>query len=221
MGWIIRRLRPWRRPFRPRASHASGMFMAHIRTFTQVGLLVLILGVGACSWFGSKPAPPVDAAGQDKGQPKEEGPLAAGVLNVLAQKAPPGGSVQLLARLAEEFGWEQQVAQNPLLREKVLAGRIDQQVEPMLLGLYYKNGFTVLPVVGEGHEIARDTIVRGAVGSSRLLVTSRKTVRIIFLKPVQNVQLVYYQDGTEPQVFSVSDQAVVAVRQSLFKHYLR
>jgi hypothetical protein len=46
-------------------------------------------------------------------------------------------------------------------------------------------------------------------------------VRIIFLRPVQNVEIVYYQDGEEPQIFSVSDQAVVAVRQSLAKYYLR
>ncbi|HEX9843033.1 MAG TPA: hypothetical protein VGC20_09800, partial [bacterium] len=143
------------------------------------------------------------------------------VLNVIAQQAPPGSATQLLARLAAEFGWEAQVAQNPLLKQAVQDEQFEERVEPVLLGLYYRNGFSVLPVVGEGHQFNRDTVVKGAIGSSRLLVTTRKPVRIIFLRPVQNVEIVYYQDGEEPQIFSVSDQAVVAVRQSLAKYYLR
>jgi hypothetical protein len=127
----------------------------------------------------------------------------------------------LLAQLAAGFGWEEQVASHPALQGAVLEGRFAERVEPILLGLYFRNGFSVLPVVGEGHQFNRDTVVQGALGSSRLLVSNREQIRIVFLRPVQNVEIVYYQDGIEPQVFSVSDQAVVAVRQSLSRLYLR
>ena len=56
---------------------------------------------------------------------------------------------------------------------------------------------------------------------TRVLVTERKAVRLIFLRRVDNVQIVYPQDGEQPQVFSVDAQSVVAVRQSLLKQYLR
>jgi hypothetical protein len=203
--------------------------MRHFRPLA-IAVLALALGVGGCSHAGAGTTPPEAAAGaaQAQGGPGSagkgaapQGPFAPGVLNVIAQRAPAGSPTQLLARLAAGFGWEQQVAHDPLLQQDVLAGQFADRVEPYLLGLYYKNGFSVLPVVGEGHEFNRDTVVQGAIGSARLLVTNRKPIRIIFLRPVQNVQIVYYQDGVEPQVFSVSDQAVVAVRQSLVKYYLR
>jgi len=201
--------------------------MRHSRAIA-ISLLALALGLGGCSWFGgSKPAPQAaeapagsgQAAGAEGAQP--QGPFAAGVLNTIAQRAPAGSPTQLLAQLAAQFGWEDQVAHNPLLKQDVLDGQFAERVEPALLGLYYKNGFSVLPVVGEGHQFSRDTVVQGALGSSRLLVTNRKAIRIIFLRPVQNIEIVYYQDGIEPQVFSVSPQAVVAVRKSLVKYYLR
>jgi hypothetical protein len=189
-------------------------------------LAVAVLAAGGCSFIGglfgggaSEPAPSATEPSAEARQ--EQGPFAAGVLNVIAQQAPPGSATQLLARLAAEFGWEAQVAQNPLLKQAVQDEQFEERVEPVLLGLYYRNGFSVMPVVGEGHQFNRDTVVKGAIGSSRLLVTTRKPVRIIFLRPVQNVEIVYYQDGEEPQIFSVSDQAVVAVRQSLAKYYLR
>lgn len=206
--------------------------MASCRPIALALLTVAALGLGACSWFGGggqKP-PAATAEGTAQGaaaqQPsaqaqQEQGPFAAGVLNVISQQAPPGSPTQLLAQLAAEFGWEPQVAQNPLLKQSVLDGRFAERVEPVLLGLYYRNGWSVLPMVGEGHQFNRDSIVQGAIASSRLLVTTRKSVRIIFLRPVQNVEIVYYQDGVEPQVFSVSPQSVVAVRQSLAKYYLR
>lgn len=191
-------------------------------------LTALALSPGGCSWFGGgseppaaeagPPAPGTEAAGATAA---EQGPFAGGVLNSIAEQAPPGSATQLLARLAAEYGWEDQVAQNPQLKQAIADGDFADRVEPLLLGLYYRNGWSVLPVVGAGHEFNRDTIVRGAVGSSRLYVATRKKVRIIFLRPVQNVQIVYHQDGEEPQVFAVSDQAVVAVRQSLLKYYLR
>jgi hypothetical protein len=173
-------------------------------------VLLLVPSLGGCGLFSR---PGAEGAADD--------PFAAGVLNVTAERAPPGSSVQLLAQLAAEFGWEEQVAQNPLLKKAVLEREFQRRVEPALLGLYYNNGFSVLPVVGEGHQFNRDTVVRGALGSSRLFVSTREPVRIIFLRPVQNVQIVYHQDGVEPRVFSVSAEAVVAVRQSLHKSYLR
>jgi hypothetical protein len=188
-----------------------------------------LLPLGGCSLmgrlFGGSKQPEQVAAGSTA-EPtpeakQEQGPFAGGVLNVIAQQAPPGSSTQVLARLALEFGWEEQVAQDPLLKQAVLAGKFEERVQPALLGLYYHNGFSILPMVGEGHQFNRDSIVKGAIGSSRLLVTTRNAVRIIFLQPVQNVEIVYYQDGEEPQVYSVSDQAVIAVRQSLAKYYLR
>lgn len=190
--------------------------------------LALAWSLGGCGLFGgadaTEPTGPADAGGRTAGAPgaqAPQGPFAAGVLNTVAQKAPPGSATQLLARLAAEFGWEDQVAQNPLLKEAVDAGEFAERVEPLLLGLYYKNGFSVLPVVGEGHQFNRDSVVRGAIGSSRLLVATREQVRIIFLQPVQNVQIVYWQDGIEPQVFTVDKNAVVTVRKSLLKQYLR
>ena len=186
-----------------------------------LGLLLALLTMGGCSLFGGKkpaPAQAEPAAADAKGGPEKPPP---GMLDTIAQTAPPGSPTQLLARLAAEFGWEEQVAANPVLKEAVGKKEFKDRVEPFLLGLYYKNGFSVLPVVGEGHQFNRDTIVQGALGSSRLLVTTRKRVRIIFLRPVQNVEIVYHQDGEEPQVFSVSDQSVVAVRQSLTQYYLR
>lgn len=186
-------------------------------------LAALLLGPGGCGLFGG---PSGDGVGEGTSPEaaqaqQEQGPFAPGVLNVIAQRAPAGSSTQLLARLASEFGWEEQVAQDPLLKEAVDEEEFDERVEPQLLGLYYRNGFSVLPVVGEGHQFNRDTVVRGAIGSSRLFVVTREPVRIIFLRPVENVQIVYHQDGEEPQVFTVSEQAVVAVRQSLLKQYLR
>ncbi len=199
------------------------------RAWAHALALVLLLAVataGGCSLFGGKkPAAPAAAGGAPGAAPAEgqtpQEPFAAGMLNTIAQTAPPGSPTQLLARLAAEFGWEEQVTANPLLQEAVQNKEFKERVESFLLGLYYKNGFSVLPVVGEGHEFNRDTVVQGALGSSRLLVTTRNSVRIIFLRPVQNVEIVYHQDGVEPQVFSVSDQSVVAVRQSLTKYYLR
>lgn len=189
-----------------------------------LALLLAVALSGGCSLFGGKTpaAPAAGAAGAApaEGQAPQE-PGAAGVLAIIAQTAPPSSPTQLLAHLAAEFGWEEQVTANPLVKEAVQNKEFKERVEPFLLGLYYKNGFSVLPVVGEGHEFNRDTVVQGVLGSSRLLVTNRESVRIIFLRPVQNVEIVYHQDGIEPQVFSVSDQSVVAVRQSTAKYYLR
>lgn len=182
------------------------------RTILALALLALAQ-IGGCS----------TAVDSSEGPPAEENgdPFAGGVLNVIADSAPAGSASLFLARLAAGFGWEDQVAQNALLHKAVLEEQFEQRVEPFLLTLYYQNGFSVLPVVGEGHQFNRDTVVRGAVGSSRLLVTNRNPIRIIFLQPVENVQIVYHQDGEQPQVFSVDEQAVVAVRQSLLKYYLR
>jgi hypothetical protein len=205
--------------------------MRVLRNGTLALVLLLAVTGGGCStikgWFGggaAEPAQPPPTPQAEAGQAPaqaEQGPFAAGVLNTIVQRAPAGSASQLLAQLAAGFGWEEQVASHPALQGAVLEGRFAERVEPILLGLYFRNGFSVLPVVGEGHQFNRDTVVQGALGSSRLLVSNREQIRIVFLRPVQNVEIVYYQDGIEPQVFSVSDQAVVAVRQSLSRLYLR
>jgi len=192
-------------------------------------LVVSLLAMPGCGFFsGLFGGDGEDAAADQKqGEGAQEesgdpnGPNAEGVLNRITELAEPGSVSQFLARLSAQFGWEDQVAQNPGLRKAVEEGQFEERVEPFLLGLFYKNGFSVLPMVGEGHQVNRDTVVRGAVGATRLLVTNREEVRIIFLSPVQGVQIVYHQDGKPPQVFAVNDQATVAVRQSLLKWYLR
>ncbi len=182
-----------------------------------LALLALLAGCGAAedSLGGAEAAPPA------AGEAEEAGGLPEGVLGTVALEAPGGSPAQFLARLAAEFGWEEQVAQNAPLQRAVRERRYEDKVVPFLLALYYRNGFSVLPKVGEGHQFNRDTVVRGAVASSRLLVTTREPVRIIFIEPVQNVQIVHHQDATPPRVFSISDESVVSVRESLLKWYLR
>lgn len=214
--------------FRPQAPRPKGR--TRHSTALLLALLLALLPVGGCGFLGGlfgggEPTEPADQARQEEDAGKEgadpKDPFGAGVLNRIAEEAEPGSVSQFLARLAAQFGWEEQIAQNTGLRKAIEGGQFKERVEPYLLGVFFQNGFSVLPMVGEGHQFNRDTVVRGAVGATRLLVTTRDPVRIIFLSPVSNVQIVYHQDGKEPQVFSVNEQATVAVRQSLHKYYLR
>lgn len=179
-----------------------------------VGGLAVLAGLllGSCGWFGGKAAAP-DA-------PAPEDPFAEGMLRVIMAKAPPGSVSQALAAIAEQLGWESQLQQNTLLKQAILSGQFDQRVQPFLLSLFFRNGYSVLPTVGEGHQVNRDTIIRGVGGDNRILVSTRDPVRIIFLTPVKNVQVVYPQDGAEPQVFTM-DGGVVAVRKSYSDLFLR
>ena len=92
---------------------------------------------------------------------------------------------------------------------------------PFLLSLYYKHGYSILPRVGEGHQFGRDSIVRGVSGTSRLLVTSKEPLKLIFLGAVENVQIIYPQDGQPPQIFAVSSAGTIAVRKSQLEQYLQ
>jgi hypothetical protein len=188
-------------------------------------LLAILLAGGGCAtlsgWFGSNGETDPAGTGEATGAQSEAAPPGEGMLDRIAQGAAPGSATQFLARLAAGFGWEEQVTQNTMLRKAVEQGDFEAKVEPFLLALYYRNGFSVLPRVGEGHQFDRDTVVRGAVEATRLLVIDRAPVRIIFLEPVENVQIVYHQDGEAPHVFAIDPRAVVAVRQSLLKYYLR
>ncbi len=148
-------------------------------------------------------------------------PFADGVLTAVGALAPPGSPTQYLAQIASNLGWEDQVQRNTLLRTAIEKREFNQVVQPFLLALFYKNGFSVLPTVGEGHQFGRDTIVRGAAGNLRLMVTTRDPIRIIFLGPVDNIQVVYPQDGKQPEVFSVSGTGLIAVRRSLLEQYLQ
>lgn len=175
---------------------------------------MLILSAGSCSWFGF---------GDDEAAEEEEAEdiFAAGMLKAIAGTAPSGSNSQYLAGIADQFGWEKSLARNKLLRIAVEEEEFKSRVEPYLISLFYRNGFSVLPRLGEGHQIARDTLVRGAVGTSRYLVMTREQVRIIFLGRVQGVQLIYPRDGTEPQIFTRDENGTIAVRASLVRDQLR
>ena len=183
--------------------------VAHWRRVAAACLLATLLLAG-CGWFGKSTAP--EGAGQD--------PFADGVLRVISARAPPGSVSQHLAGIADQLGWESQLTQNALLRQAIVTGQYEQRVQPFLLSLFFRNGYTVLPSVGDGHQINRDTIIRGVAGVGRLMVGTRDAVHIIFLGPLQNVQVIYPQDGKEPQVFTI-DGGVVAVRPSLSELFLR
>jgi len=184
-------------------------------------VLALAAGLllGGCSWFGGDEEAASEKTGEEG--PKEERLVGEGMLDTIFAKAPPGSTTKFLAQVAAQLGWEEQVAQHTLFKKAVDSEDWEEQVEPFLLGLFFQNGFSVLPTVGENHQFARDSVVRGAVQASRLLVTNRESVRIIFLKPVQNLELVYYQDGQQPQIFTVDENAVISVRRSMLQQYLR
>ena len=178
-----------------------------------LGTVVLLLH--GCSLFG----PSEEEAAAAAEEPKD--PFAEGMLRAIAHLAPPNSTPQFLAEIAEQLGWEEEVARNKLLRFAALSEQFDERVTPFLLGLFFKKGFSILPTAGEGHQFSRDSVVRGAVGGSRFLVTTRGPVRIIFLQPIDNVQIIYPKDGTQPQIFSINAEGVVAVRRSRLDQYLR
>ena len=184
-----------------------------IRIRWMLVVLLLSVALAGCGWFG-KSTTPADAP------PEGEDPFAAGVLKVIVAKAPPSSPSQALASIADQLGWEPQLQQNTLLRQAILSGQFEQRVQPFLLSLFFRNGYTVLPVVGDGHQVNRDSIIRGVTGDNRILVSTRDSVRIIFLGPVRNVQVIYPQDGVEPQVFTM-EGGVVAVRKSYSDQFLR
>jgi hypothetical protein len=178
-------------------------------------IFAVMLNMGGCSIYDY-------VFGDDAEQTEEPSdPFAEGMLKAIGATAPGSSSSQLLARIADQFGWEQKVSRNTLLRIAVEEEQFNEKVEPYLLALFYRNGFSVLPQVGQGHQFARDTLVRSAVPAGRFLVTTRELVRIIFLRPVDNVQVVYPRDGTQPLIFTLNEKGVIAVRESLLKEYLR
>lgn len=193
------------------------------KRFQSVGVLLLVVALPTgiltgCGWisglFGKPPTQAVADA------PPPEDPFADGVLRVIVSKAPPGSPSQSLAAVADQLGWESQLQQNGLLRQAILSGQFDQRVQPFLLSLFFRNGYSVLPTVGDGHQVNRDSIIQGVAGDNRILVSTRDAVRIIFLSAVKNVQVIYPQDGHEPQVFSIGS-GVVAVRKSFSDQFLR
>ena len=52
-------------------------------------------------------------------------------------------------------------------------------------------------------------------------MTSREPLKLIFLGEVDNIQIVYPQDGQPPQIFTVSGTGIVAVRRSELEQYLQ
>jgi len=184
---------------------------AHSTRRSAAGALffVILLLAGGCSWFARTP------------RESARDPFADGTLKAIGAMAPANSPAQFLARIADGFGWESQVGRNDLLRRAIQARQFDDVAMPFLLGLFYRNGFSVLPRVGEGNQFARDTIVRGVSGTSRLLVTSREPLKLIFLGEVDNIQIVYPQDGQPPQIFTVSGTGIVAVRRSELEQYLQ
>lgn len=210
-------------PFRPHRRRAARLRPA-VRLLVAVLAAALALGgCGLFSWFGGdKPAAPAGEAGQPAPDPQQAAqPFPEGMLNTVADRAPAGSPSQYLAQLAREFGWEKEVAENTLLRQAVESGNFAGKVEPFLLAMFFRHGYSVLPSVGEGHQFSRDTIVRGPVSNTRTLVTTRDRVRLVFLTPPQNLQIVYPQDGEQPQIFALGSQGIIAVRKSLLESYLR
>jgi hypothetical protein len=177
-----------------------------------LGMMVVALA-GGCSFFGKNAT---SAPGET---PKDA--FSDGMLKAIGAQAPANSPAQFLARIADDLGWESQVSQNAPLRSAVEHKEFEQVVMPFLLSLYYKNGFSVLPRVGEGNQFARNTIVRGVAGASRLLVTTREPLKLIFLGAVDNVQIIYPQDGLPPQVFAVNGAGTLAVRKSQLEQYLQ
>lgn len=186
--------------------------------------LSLSLWSGGCGLFGSDEAveaPQAPAAEEEATETEPEPVLPGGVLRNIVKDAPPASAPQYLALLADQFGWEQEVAQNEMLAQAIEGGDFEGQVEPFLLALFFQHGFSVLPRVGEGHQFSRDTVVRGLLGSARYLVTTRNQVRIVLLQPVRNVEIVYPKDGAQPQIFSIDRESVISIRASRLDHYLR
>jgi hypothetical protein len=181
-----------------------------VRLRTGCVCLAACVLLSACSLFRGSQTPE-----------QKPDPFADGLLKSIGASAPANSPTQFLARIADDLGWEGQITQNTPLRKAVENREYEQVVMPFLLSLYYKNGFSVLPRVGEGHQFARNSVVRGVTGTSRLLVTSREPLKLIFLGPIENVQIVYPQDGQSPQIFTVSGTGVVAVRKSQLEQYLQ
>ncbi|MBI3993850.1 MAG: hypothetical protein HY342_11285 [Candidatus Lambdaproteobacteria bacterium] len=187
-------------------------------------LLALAVLPAGCAWLGlggDQPAAVPAAEGQPGAEQKPESVLPGGVLGNIASKAPPKSPAQYLAFLADQFGWEQDVAQNTLLAQAVQEQAWDERVEPFMLGLFFGRGFSVLPAVGDGHEFSRDAVVNGPLNQARLLVTTRRPVRIVLLRPAINVEIIYPQDGEQPQLFTLDPDSSVVVRQSRLEQYLR
>jgi hypothetical protein len=191
----------------------------HAAVAAVVGLVVMAFA--GCSLFSSSAGKSAPGDGKPAAENGAGNPPPPGVLGALMDAAPPGSPTQFLAGIAGQLGWEEQVAEDVTLRKAIQEKKFDETVLPMLLALFYGNGFSVLGTVGEGHQFTRDTVVRSGVGTGRLLVNTREEIRIIFLSTVENAQVVYPQDGQPPVVFAVVPTAVVAVRQSLLEHYLR
>lgn len=152
---------------------------------------------------------------------KPESILEGGVLANINGQAPPNSAAHFLATLAEQFGWEADVTQNTMLAEAIIAQAWVERVEPFMLGLFFRKGFSVLPTVGDGHEFSRDSIVKGPLSQTRYFVTTRAPIRIILLRPANSIVIIYPQDGEQPQLFVMDANSNITVRQSRLAQYLR
>jgi hypothetical protein len=193
-----------------------------LRACLMAGLALWV--AAGCGLFGEAQAPPATPGAAQADAPGEaEAPAAPfdqGVLKEAANRAPAGSVAQYLATLADELGWEAEVNQDLLLRQSIEAGDFEQRVEPRLLGLFFKMGFSILPSVGEGHEFTRDSVVRGNAANSRFFVRARQPVRIIFLDQVDNIVIIYPKNGQQPQLFNRIGRSTVALRESRLEQYL-
>jgi len=196
-------------------------------------ILAALWGAAAlagCGLFGggTPPAPPPEeqaagAAGTadaPEAPARPPAPFSLGVLREAVNQAPPGSASQFLATIADELRWEEDVNQDLALRQAISEGQFDERVEPRLLGLFFRKGFSVLPSVGEGHEFARDSIVRGPAANRRFFARSRDPVRIIFLDQVDNIVIIYPKNAGQPQVFNRIPTSSVALRESRLDQYL-
>lgn len=187
-----------------------------------IALVVVALGgCGLFGFFGGEPATEEEKKAAEEEEREAKDPFSQGMLAAIANLAPEDSNSKTLAAIAEQLGWEQALSRNKLLRKAVEEEDFEERVEPYLISLFYRNGFSVMPRLGEGHQISRDTLVRGAVGTERHLIMTREEVRIIFLGEVQGLQLIYPRDGTPPQIFTRDETGTIAVRASLVKDQMR
>jgi len=124
----------------------------NILKFWMVLVFFLFIGIQGCSLFSGGGT---TSSTEGDGQGEPQGPFSKGILQGVAHIAPVNTKAAVLAGIASQLGWENDVTQNTLLRDAAENGDFEEKVEPYLLTLFYKKGFSVLPSVGEGHEFSR------------------------------------------------------------------
>ena len=180
-----------------------------------IRLFFLSLILSSCSLFNQADPEAENSTDVNKN------PFAEGVLKGVAHLAPKDSVSVFLANVADQLGWESDVAKNGLIKKAANDGDFDEKVEPYLLALFFSRGFSVLPNIGEGHELSGDSLIRGKVLDVKFNITTRQPVRLIFLQPMERIQIIYPMDGVQPIIFAQNPEGVMIVRRSHLEQYLR